>query len=102
VSFSYKIVGFNEQSGSVIVKYHYDGDHIATYNVDIPLDDNGLFIVGEQLDRHISGLFPIGVLDRMSKLKAGISNADQLQALVVTPLPTSTLSGSTTPSGTTA
>jgi len=85
VSYSYQIIGFNKHSGSVLVKYHYDGDHIATYNVDIPLDESGLFIVGEQLDRHISGMFPLGVLDRMSKLKAGIPNADVIQSLVVQP-----------------
>jgi len=85
MSFSYTIIGFNESAGAVLVRYKFDGDDVATYNVDIPLDDNNLFITGDVLDKHISGLFPLGVLDRMSKLKKGIANAADIRALVVKP-----------------
>jgi adenosine/AMP kinase len=85
MSFSYTIIAFNEAAGSVLVRYKFEEDDLATYNVDIPLDENNLFITGDVLDKHISGLFPLGVLDRRSKLKKGIANAADIRALVVKP-----------------
>lgn len=84
MSLSYTIENFNEATGSIIVSYANNGIKFARYNVDIPLDENNLFIVGEQLQNHIMGLFPLGVLSRMEALKNGIANASEIQALVVT------------------
>jgi len=79
---SYKVVGFSEVSGSISVEYDVN---FPSINVDIPLDENGLYITGEALDKYIQGFIPTWHLDRLAKLKAGISNASEIQSLVQEP-----------------
>ena len=83
---TYKITAFNNSRGSILVSYEKDGQVFATFNVDIPLDVNNNYIVGTELDTYITNMFPIATLARMESLKAGISNASEIEKLVVTPV----------------
>jgi hypothetical protein len=83
---NYQIIKFNENTGSIIVQYKNNDEVFATYNVDIPLNENNNFITGDELDSYILGMFPTAVLSRMEALKTGISNSADIHALVI-PLP---------------
>lgn len=83
---NYQITSFDEDLGSIEVLYKNGEEYLATYNVDIPLTDSGLYITGQELHSYLMALFPTSVMLRIEKLEAGIPNADQIEALVV-PLP---------------
>lgn len=72
----YKIVKFNVAQGQITVKCQD-----VYFSVDLPIID-GLFPVGEELDRLIQGFIPVWHFDRLALLAAGVSNADAIQALV--------------------
>jgi hypothetical protein len=78
---NYQIYNFNKDLGSIIVKYKNGEQVVATYNVDIPLTDAGLFIVGEELNSYLLAMYPQHVIDRQNKLAAGIPNAAEIEAL---------------------
>jgi hypothetical protein len=78
---SYQIYNFNKDLGSIIVKYKNGEQVVATYNVDIPLTDAGLFIAGEKLNSYLLAMFPQHVIDRQNKLAAGIPNVAEIEAL---------------------
>lgn len=80
---SYQITSFNPSFGNIYVLFKKDDVVIASYNVDVPLTDAGLFITGEELDRYLLGMFPQHVIDRKNKLEAGIPNATAIASLVV-------------------
>lgn len=77
---SYKIVDFSPSAGQIIVEFRPD---MPTMALDIPLNEEGLFITGEELDTYISGFIPTWHYDRLDKLKAGVTNADAIEALVI-------------------
>ena len=81
----YKIIRFNPQFGSILVEFFFEEEFVERFNFDIPLDDDGLFIVGDQLHLMLLGFFPFAHLQRRKLLKAGIPNADVIQSLVVQP-----------------
>ena len=83
---NYQIYSFNKVSGNAGVLFKKNDTVVASYNVDIPLTDDGLFITGEELNNYLLAMFPQHVVDRQNKLEAGISNAADIQNLVV-PLP---------------
>jgi hypothetical protein len=85
---NYQITSFNAQTGSVIVEFLNNGVIFATFNVDIPLDENNHFIVEDALDAYISGMFPTATLSRMEALKTGIPNSSDIQSLVIKPTAT--------------
>jgi hypothetical protein len=80
---SYQIYNFNKDLGSITVKYKNGEEVVATYNVDIPLTDAGLFIVGEELNNYLLAMYPQHVSDRRDKLAAGIPNAAEIEALAL-------------------
>ena len=80
---SYQIYDFNKDLGSIIVKYKNGEEVVATYNVDIPLTDYGLFIVGEELNSYLLAMYPQHISDRKNKLVAGIPNAAEIEALAL-------------------
>ena len=83
---NYQIVSFSKELGSIEVLFKDGEEQLAIYNVDLPITDGGLFIVGEELDAYLRAMYPQHIIDRRNKLKAGISNAPEIEALVV-PLP---------------
>jgi hypothetical protein len=76
---SYKIVSFDKNAGSLIVKFAED---MAPLNVDVPLDTNNLFITGQELEQYIQGFIPTWHIERLEKLKNGIANASEIESLV--------------------
>jgi hypothetical protein len=80
---SYQITSFNSDFGNISVLFKKDNAVIATYNVDVPLTDDGLFITGEVLNSYLLGMFPQHIIDRKNKLEAGIPNASVIASLVV-------------------
>jgi len=80
---SYQITSFNPSFGNISVLFKKDDVVIASYNVDVPLTDAGLFITGEELNNYLLRMFPQHVIDRKNKLEAGIPNAADIASLVV-------------------
>lgn len=83
---SYRIIKFNQSSGSIVVQYKKDDAVIATYNFDIPIGDDGLYLVGDELHERLMSMMPTQWIARMDALKNGIANASVIEALV-DPLP---------------
>ena len=80
---SYQIYNFDKNLGSISVLFKLNDIFIASYNVDIPLTENGLFISGQELDKHLLGMFPQHIIDRKNKLELGILNSVEIENLVV-------------------
>lgn len=78
----YKIVEFNEQSGSILVKF---AENMAPHNIDVPLNAEDLYITGQELQQYIEGFAPIDFINRYTKISQGIANAEDLKALVEEP-----------------
>lgn len=68
---NFKIIGFDESSGVVVVRYADDRPPVS---VDVPLDADGLYIVGDALNEHIKGFIPTEFLGRIEQIKQGIPN----------------------------
>lgn len=81
------IIDFNEETCQVVV--YVEG--LAPYAVDLPIDDEGLTLEGDALDRYLRGFYPSQHFDRKEKLKNGVKNAEAVRAKV-RPLPITELS----------
>ncbi len=77
---TYKIVGYD--SGSILVQYSKGDRVLATDNYDVPLTPEGLFITGEELDKHLVAMMPTAWADRLEALERGIPNEEAIKALV--------------------
>jgi hypothetical protein len=77
---TYKIIGYN--NGSIIVQYSKGDNVLATYNYDVPLTEDGLFITGEELDRNLTAMMPTAWADRLDALEQGVPNEAEIKALV--------------------
>jgi hypothetical protein len=78
----YKIIGFNETNGSIIVEF--DDNH-APLSIDIPIDENNAYLIGDALDVYIQGFIPTWHLDRLTKIKNGVLNVQDIKNLVQEP-----------------
>lgn len=76
---NFKIISFNEQAGTIEVKY---SDKFPPVSIDIPLNENGLYLTGDELNEHIKGFIPFQFLDRIEKINQGISNLDEVRNMV--------------------
>jgi hypothetical protein len=83
---SYQIIDFNKITGSILVMFKYNEEILATYNVDLPFTDDGLFISGDELNNYLKNMYPQHIIDRREKLDAGIPNTADIESLVI-PLP---------------
>jgi hypothetical protein len=81
----YQIINFNPNMGSITVLYKNNGKDIATYNIDLPIN-NGLYPVGDELVACIMQMAPTWLIEREEKIKSGVANAIEIEALVI-PLP---------------
>jgi hypothetical protein len=75
----YKIVNFYPKEGKIEVFF---SNKLANHLIDLPINDDGLFITGQELDTYIKGFIPTWHLERMEKLKVGIINANEIATLV--------------------
>ena len=83
MAFTYKIRSFNETAGSVVISVHNDASEtIGGLNVDLPRDEAGLYLVGTPLNDYIMGFIPADWYQRAEEVKAGVSNASAITALV--------------------
>ena len=76
---NYKIIGFDKQTGVLTVSYD---DSMAPVGIDVPIDENGLYITGESLDTYIQGFIPTWHLERVNQIASGIANEAQIESLV--------------------
>jgi hypothetical protein len=74
----YKIINFDKTRGSIVIKY---SEEFSPMGIDIPINDNK-YIIGEELDTFIKGFIPVNYMNRLNLIKSGISNAQEIQALV--------------------
>jgi len=79
---SYKVIGFNKASGSITISF---AENMAPISVDIPLNEMGVYITGDELDSYIQGFIPTWHLERVNKITAGIPNESDIEALVELP-----------------
>jgi len=78
---SYKIRGFNKHLGTIEVAYAALGGTEHT-QVPIPLDAQGLYIIGDALDTYIQNYATQGELQRRIAIQAGIVNESEIYQLV--------------------
>jgi hypothetical protein len=76
---NYKIINFLASEGKIEVEY--DANQAPLF-IDVPLNENGLFITGQELDTFIQGFIPVWHLERLEKLKNGVDNANDILSLV--------------------
>jgi hypothetical protein len=76
---TYVITKFDEAAGQIIVRFDASVPPIA---VDLPIE-NGLYPTGEALDTYVKGFIPTWHVERLNTIKAGVSNASEIAALVV-------------------
>jgi hypothetical protein len=75
----YKILSFDKYTGSLVVQF---AENIPPLNVDVPINEAGFFITGQELDQHIQGFVPTWHIKRLEKLKSGIPNVAEVESLV--------------------
>lgn len=81
---NYIIRGFDEQFGQLMVECSCaNHSHTQTFAVDLPIKEDGTYPVGEELDTLIRSMMPTWHFERLDAVAAGVSNADQILALVV-------------------
>lgn len=78
----YVINNFNEATGQISVTF----GGVLTHSIDVPLDSNNLYIIGDALDAYIKGFAPVEFVERKNKIDAGIANATALKALETNPV----------------
>lgn len=83
----YKIISFDQSNGSIVVRYRED---MSPVNIDLPLDENGLYPTGEALNEYIRAFIPVWHLERLDRLAEGVANAAEIQALVQEETPVQT------------
>ena len=76
---AYKIIGFSKETGAITVLFD---EKMAPLSIDVPLNEDGLYITGGELDTFIKGFIPTWHLERVNKIAAGIANDGDIEALV--------------------
>jgi hypothetical protein len=77
---TYRILSYDK--GSIIVQYSKGDRVLATYNYDVPLTPEGLFITDAELDAQLTAMMPTAWADRLEALERGIPNEEAIKALV--------------------
>jgi hypothetical protein len=78
---NYKIISFDSSNGSIVIKF---SENMSPVSVDLPLNENGLYITGEELDEYLKGFIPTWHIERLARIQAGVANASDIEALVET------------------
>lgn len=82
---NYVIKHFIEETGQLTVDF--DG-HV--FSIDVPLNQDDLYVTGEELDAYIKGFAPTDYINRNNKIAVGIANSAEIKALETEPLPSPT------------
>jgi hypothetical protein len=80
---TYQIIGFDKATGSIKISFD---EKMAPIAIDVPLNEQGVYITGAELDAYIQGFIPTWHLDRINQIAAGIANEVDIESLVQ-PLP---------------
>lgn len=86
MSKEYTITGFDELTGQLYISVVSGNDSIK-FVVDVPLNENNLYISGDELDSYIKGFIPTDFLSRKEVISGGIANSEDIKALVSTDIP---------------
>lgn len=78
---NYKIISFDSSNGSIVIKF---SENMSPVSVDLPLNENGLYITGEELDEYVKGFIPTWHIERLARIQEGVANAADIEALVET------------------
>lgn len=78
---NYKIKWFNKETGQIGIQY-VDHPNIGLTVIDLPLDKDGNYDLGDELTFLINVSFPWHFIERQEKIKAGIGNEDDIFTLV--------------------
>lgn len=82
----YTITGFDELTGQIHISVVSGNDSIK-FVVDVPLNENNLYISGDELDSYIKGFIPTDFISRKEVISGGIANSEDIKALVSTDIP---------------
>ena len=74
-----KIISFDSVNGSVEIKWE---DGMPPLNVELPINENGEYIVGGELDVYLNGFVPAVDTARKQALSNGVPNASVIEAMV--------------------
>lgn len=74
-----KIISFDPANGSVEIEV---GDNAPAINVELPINENGEYITGGELDIYLNGFVPVVDAARKQALSRGIPNASMIEAMV--------------------
>jgi hypothetical protein len=75
---NYKILEFKESDGLLVIAF---AEGAAPTAIEIPIKD-GLYITGKDLEDYINGFIPTWHIERLAKINSGVSNANEIKALV--------------------
>jgi len=83
MALSYKIRAFDTSSGGILISVHNTGGtEVGALNIDLPMDEAGLYLVGDALSAYITGFIPVSHFDRIETVGAGVANASAITALL--------------------
>ena len=83
MALSHKIRDFNETSGGILVSVHNSGGtEVGTVNIDLPMDEAGLYLVGDALTAYINSFIPEEHFTRLETVGGGVANASAITALL--------------------
>tara|TARA_R110000803_G_C11745339_1_gene291677 strand:- start:79 stop:435 length:357 start_codon:yes stop_codon:yes gene_type:complete len=83
MALSYKIRTFDTASGSILISVHNaGGTEVGAVNIDLPMDEGSLYLVGTPLDDYIKGFIPEGHFTRLDTVGGGVANASAITALL--------------------
>jgi len=83
----YRIIAADATHGQIQVTYSENGSDIATYPIDVPIED-GKYITGDKLDAEIQSRAPIWLMQRRA-LASAAEDFHHIVAMVQTPEPVS-------------
>ena len=78
---NYHIRAFNKVLGHLYVEFERFGNKA----INVPINENGLYITGTELDEYIKNFIPESEVKRRAALEAGIPNWEDIQSLVPEP-----------------
>jgi hypothetical protein len=78
---NYHIRAFNKVLGHLYVEFEGFGNKA----INVPINEDGLYITGTELDEYIKNFIPEPEVKRRAALEAGIPNWEDIQNLVPEP-----------------
>lgn len=83
MALSHKIRIFDEADGNIQVSIHKaDGTELGLIAIDVPMDADGKYLVGDALNTYITEFIPTDHYTRKETVGAGISNKDEVKAMI--------------------